>query len=139
MTQSTQTPEGAQLARRATWNSIWVNLGLAIAQVIVGWLGRSQALLADGIHSLSDLFSDLIVLAAAKGAALEADDNHPYGHGRFENAAALLLGGLMLALGVGMVWSAALRLQAPASIAAVSPFTLAVALLTLVGKELLFR
>lgn len=139
MTHSTSTPEGSTLARRATWNSIWVNLGLAIAQVLAGWLGRSQALLADGIHSLSDLLSDLIVLAAARGAALEADDNHPYGHGRFENAAALLLGSLMLALGVGMVWNAAHRLQTPAAILTVSPFALAVALITLAGKELLFR
>lgn len=132
-------PEGSALARRTTWNSIWVNLGLALAQVVVGWLGRSQALLADGIHSFSDLLSDLVVLAAARGAALEADDNHPYGHGRFENAAALLLGALMLALGVGMVWSAALRIQAPGALTAVSPLALAIALATLVGKEWLFR
>jgi cation diffusion facilitator family transporter len=138
-THTTSTPEGSALARRATWNSIWVNLALAAAQVLVGWLGRSQALLADGIHSFSDLLSDLIVLAAAKGAALEADDNHPYGHGRFENAAALLLGTLMLALGVGMVWTAAQRLQVPASIVPVSPFALGVALVTLGGKEMLFR
>lgn len=138
-THTTSSPEGSALARRATWNSIWVNLFLAAAQVLVGWLGRSQALLADGIHSFSDLLSDIIVLAAAKGAAVEADENHPYGHGRFENAAALLLGTLMLALGVGMVWSAAQRLQAPANILPVSPFALGVALVTLVAKEILFR
>jgi cation diffusion facilitator family transporter len=138
-THTTSSPEGSALARRATWNSIWVNLFLAAAQVLVGWLGRSQALLADGIHSFSDLLSDIIVLAAAKGAAVEADENHPYGHGRFENAAALLLGTLMLALGVGRVWSAAQRLQAPANILPVSPFALGVALVTLVAKEILFR
>ncbi|MBV8466825.1 MAG: cation transporter [Burkholderiales bacterium] len=127
------------LAQRATWNSVWVNLLLAIVQVIVGVLGRSQALLADGLHSLSDLVSDFVVLAAAKSAAVAADETHPYGHGRFENAASLLLGILMLGVGLGMVWAAVHRLQNPLTIVTVSPLALAVALGTLLVKELLFR
>ena len=116
-----------------------MNLLLACTQVLVGWLGHSQALLADGLHSLSDLISDFVVLAAAKSARVKADDNHPYGHGRFENAASLLLGLIMIGVGVGMVIAAAERLQAPTSIPTVLPMTLGVALLTLATKEILFR
>jgi len=127
------------LAARATWRSVWVNLALALAQVAVGWVGHSQALLADGLHSLSDLISDFVVLVAARSARVEADDSHPYGHGRFENAASLLLGLIMIGVGVGMVVAAAERLQSPASIRTVLPMTLAVAVVTLLTKELLFR
>ena len=74
----------------ATLTGAAVNAGLACFQILFGILGKSQALLADGIHTLSDLGTDFIVLFAANRAAKAADEDHPYGHGRIETLATLL-------------------------------------------------
>jgi cation diffusion facilitator family transporter len=102
-------------------------------------MSKSQGLVADGIHSLSDLVADFVVLFANHHSQKGADVDHPYGHQRFENAASLVLGLLLLAVGVGMLWSAAGKLQAPGSIATVHVMALWVAGAALVSKELLFR
>ena len=73
---------------RITLWGVAVNLFLAVIKVAGGIIGQSQALLADGIHSLSDLASDAMVLLAAKHAGEDADEDHPYGHGRYETLAA---------------------------------------------------
>ncbi len=134
-----RTQEEQRQALRSTWLSVWVNLVLASAQVLIGVFARSQALIADGIHSLSDLVADGVVLFAARHSHAAADDNHPYGHARFETAASLAIGLILLATGVGMVWSAGVRLHAGQALDAVHPVALATAGLTLVAKEGLFR
>ena len=131
--------ERAQAASRSTWVSVVVNLVLTVVQVGVGVLAKSQALVADGIHSLSDLVADFVVLFANHHSQKDADAEHPYGHQRFETAASLALGLLLLAVGVGMLWSAVSKLQTPASIAVVHVSALGVAGVALVCKELLFR
>jgi cation diffusion facilitator family transporter len=129
----------AAAATRSTWVSVAVNIVLSTLQIVVGVLAKSQALIADGIHSLSDLVADFVVLVANHQSQKEADEDHPYGHQRFETAASLALGLLLLAVGVGMVWSALGKLQDPDSIAVVHPVALWVAGTALVAKELLFR
>lgn len=131
--------ERAAAAARSTWVSVAVNLVLTIVQIAVGILAKSQALIADGIHTLSDLIADFVVLFANHHSQKDADEDHPYGHQRFETAASMVLGVLLLAVGVGMLWSAAAKLQDPASIATVHVTALWVAAAALVGKELLFR
>lgn len=131
--------ERAAAASRSTWVSVGVNLLLSTLQIVVGVLSKSQALIADGIHSLSDLVSDFIVLLAGHHSRKDADDEHPYGHQRFETAASLALGGLLLAVGVGMLWSAVNKLQSPESVPTVHTVALWVAGGTLVAKEALFR
>lgn len=131
--------ERAAAASRSTWVSVAVNLVLSVAQIAVGILAKSQALIADGLHTLSDLVADFVVLFANHHSQKDADEDHPYGHQRFETAASLVLGVLLLAVGVGMLWSAAAKLQDPASIATVHITALWVAAGALVGKELLFR
>lgn len=126
-------------ALRSTWLSVWVNLFLAAAQVVIGLFARSQALVADGIHSLSDLVSDALVLVAARHSHADADDSHPYGHARFETAAALAIGVLLLGTGVGLVWTAGVRLHDGEQLGAVHPLALVAALITLVAKEGLFQ
>jgi cation diffusion facilitator family transporter len=79
-----------------------VNCALASLQIIFGLLGKSQALLADGFHTLSDLSTDFIVLYASRRAAKAADEDHPYGHGRIETLASMLLGGILVTVGVGI-------------------------------------
>ncbi|BDT73889.1 manganese efflux system protein MneS [Comamonadaceae bacterium OS-4] len=131
--------ERAAAASRSTWVSVVVNVVLASAQVMVGTLTKSQALIADGIHSLSDLVSDFVVLFAGHHAKKDADDDHPYGHQRFETAASLALGLILLAVGGGMVWSALGKLESPDTIAPAHTTALWVALGAIVTKELLFR
>ncbi|TAF81128.1 MAG: cation transporter [Curvibacter sp.] len=131
--------ERAAAASRSTWVSVVVNVLLASAQIIVGTLTKSQALIADGIHSLSDLVSDFVVLFAGHHAKKDADADHPYGHQRFETAASLALGAILLAVGGGMVWSALQKLEAPGTIAPAHTTALWVALGGILTKELLFR
>ncbi|MFZ1500455.1 MAG: cation diffusion facilitator family transporter, partial [Giesbergeria sp.] len=131
--------ERTAAASRSTWVSVGVNLVLSSIQIVVGVLSKSQGLIADGIHSLSDLVADFVVLFANHHSQKEADEEHPYGHQRFETAASLVLGLLLLGVGVGMVWSAVVKLENPEAIAQVHVVALWVAAAALVGKELLFR
>jgi cation diffusion facilitator family transporter len=131
--------ERAAAASRSTWVSVGVNVVLSSTQITVGVLAKSQALIADGVHSLSDLVADAVVLVATRHSQKGADKQHPYGHQRFETAASLVLGAMLLAVGAGMLWSAFLKIQSPESIAEVHPSALWVAAVALVAKEALFR
>ena len=131
--------ERTAAASRSTWVSVAVNLILTVTQVVVGVLSKSQGLVADGIHSLSDLVADFVVLFASHHAKKEADEDHPYGHQRFETAASLVLGGLLLAVGVGMLWSAFRKLEEPDTVQKVHVVALWVAGGALIAKEVLFR
>ena len=134
------TPEERVTAgTRSTWVSVGVNLILTFTQVAVGILAKSQGLVADGIHSLSDLVADFVVLFAGHHAKKDADEDHPYGHQRFETAASLVLGALLLAVGMGMLWSAFRKLEQPELVQQVHVAALWVAGGALVAKELLFR
>jgi cation diffusion facilitator family transporter len=129
----------AAAASRSTWVSVAVNVLLSAVQITVGVFARSQSLIADGIHSLSDLVADFVVLFASHHSKKGADEDHPYGHQRFETAASLVLGLLLLGVGIGMLWSAAGKLEAPETIAEVHVVALWVAIGALIAKETLFR
>src|SRR5450830_414329 len=131
--------ERATAASRSTWVSVAVNVCLSIAQIGIGIFAKSQGLIADGVHSLTDLVADFVVLFASHHSKKDADENHPYGHQRFENAASFILGLLLMAVGVGMLWSAFLKLQSPETVPHVHQIALWIAALALVSKELLFR
>ncbi len=91
-------------ASQSTWVSVAVNLLLTLLQIMAGVFSKSQGLIADGIHSLSDLVADFVVLLANHHSKKDADEEHPYGHHRFETAASLVLGMLLLTVGLGMLW-----------------------------------
>ena len=129
----------SQVARKTTLVSVVVNLFLSSAQVLAGVFCGSQGLIADGIHSLSDLVADFVVLLANKKSRQPSDDDHPYGHWRYENGASLAIGALLLLVGAGMLWSACGKLWHPESIQNVHITALWVALAALVAKEVLFR
>lgn len=132
-------PERYAAAQKSTWVSIVINLLLTLFQVVGGFFAHSQALMADGLHSLSDLLSDVLVLYANRHGNRHADANHPYGHARVETAATLILGVFLAALGVGLLVAAAMRLQHPSALQAVSPLGLAIAVFALLAKEGMFR
>jgi len=132
-------PDRYKASRRVTLVSIGVNVLLAAAQMVIGWFGRSQGLVADGIHTLSDIITDAMVLLALKHGAKEADEEHPYGHGRIETAVTVALGALLIAVGIGIAVNAGLRLADLESLQPPSLLTLWVAALTIVSKEGLYR
>ena len=131
--------ERSKAASKSTWWSVVVNLTLSVVQIMLGIFSKSQGLIADGIHSLSDLVADFIVLFASHHSKKDADIDHQFGHQRFENAASLILGLILLLVGVGMLITAFNKIQHPESIAQVHIIALWVAGTALVAKELLFR
>lgn len=91
-------------AKKVTLIGAIVNAFLGFIKLIGGYLFHSHALVADGVHSFSDLFTDVMVLFASKYGSLDADDTHPYGHQRIETAATLLLSLLLILAGIGIAW-----------------------------------
>lgn len=116
-----------------------MDLTLGVVKLFVGWLAHSQALIADGVHSLSDLATDMLVLIAAKHAHREADADHPYGHGRIETAATVGLGIALIAVGIGIVWDAVYRLFHPELLLRPEVWALVVAALSVLAKEAIYR
>ncbi|CAM2968540.1 cation diffusion facilitator family transporter [Legionella worsleiensis] len=93
-------------AKKVTLIGALINALLGVVKLIGGILYHSHALVADGIHSFSDLITDVMVLFASKYGSLDADDTHPYGHQRIETAATLILAQLLILAGFGIAWDA---------------------------------
>lgn len=114
------------------------NVALCIVKITAGIVGNSQAVVADGIHSVSDIATDLALLVGAHYWCKPPDSNHPYGHGRLETLIALGLASILTVAGFGLTARSLATLQsgetaAPGWIAAVA------ALVSLVSKEVMFR
>ncbi len=116
-----------------------VNILLAVVKLGAGLLAHSQALVADGVHSVSDLLSDGLVLFAARQANQAPDAEHPYGHRRIETVATVGLGALLIATGVGIVWDAGDRLFHSGDLLQPGMAASFVAALSIVVKEVLYR
>lgn len=114
------------------------NLLLSMVKIGIGLIGHSQSLVADGIHSLSDLATDVLVWIAGRQASRGPDDAHPYGHGRYETMATLALALLLLAVAIGVGWGAALRLFSPEELLTPAWITLVAALASIGVKEWLY-
>lgn len=133
-----------QETTRITLWGVFVNLFLAIIKIVGGIFGQSQALLADGIHSLSDLTSDAMVLIASKHAGEDADEDHPYGHARYETLATVALGLLLIGVAVGIAYDAiirleTLRLESAEEIIGPAMFTLIIAAISIISNEALYH
>jgi cation diffusion facilitator family transporter len=92
--------------RRVLWRTLWLNICVSTAKIIVGWLSGSLAMLADGYHSLLDGGNNVIGLVVTSWAYEPPDESHPYGHRKFETAAAVGLGILLLGMSYGVASSA---------------------------------
>ncbi len=121
--------------RKVTLIGSAVDLSLGVVKLIVGFIANSQALIADGVHSLSDLATDFMVLFAAKHGSRDADEEHPYGHGRFETLATVALGIALMAVAAGIAWDAVDRLFNPEELLQPGMFALMVAAVSVGAKE----
>lgn len=135
----TTSPVRYQASRRVAFVAMLANTVLVIGQVVAGVVGHSQALVADGMHTLSDLSVDLLVLYALKHSVKEADEEHPYGHARIETATTLVLGLVLLLVGIGIGARAGFRLADHGPFIAPSPLTLWVSGFTIFAKEGLYQ
>jgi cation diffusion facilitator family transporter len=126
-------------AKKSTLVSVFVNLCLGTFQIVTGFFSGSQGLIADGIHSFSDLVSDIVVLIANKHSSKDPDEDHHYGHYRYETAATAFIGLSLIGVGILMIWHAGYKITYSDEIVEIKIIALWVALGALVIKELLFR
>jgi cation diffusion facilitator family transporter len=129
--------ESATSGIRASLTAVLVSVGLGAVKIITGLLGHSYALIADGIESMLDVVSGLVVAGSLKIAAQPPDEKYPYGYGKVEPAAALVISSGLLAAAVGIAIQSVREIRTPHHVPA--PFTLIVLVLVVVAKELLFR
>lgn len=125
--------------RKVTLIGSVIDLVLAILKLIFGYVAHSQALIADGVHSLSDLATDVLVLIAAKHGSREADEEHPYGHGRIETLATVVLGVALIVIAAGLSWDAVDRMFHPEELLQPGIWALVIAGISVISKEWIFH
>lgn len=125
--------------RRVTLIGSALDLALGVLKIVVGKFSFSQSLVADGVHSLSDLATDVLVIWAAKEASREPDADHPYGHQRIETVATVALGLLLITVAVAIGWDAANGLIIGQPIRIPTFWALVVAAVSVVSKEAIYR
>jgi cation diffusion facilitator family transporter len=128
-----------KLKARASYVGAAINVLQTLIKIGFGILGQSAALIADGIHSLSDLLSDLLVIIAVKLGSREADHDHPYGHRRFETIATVILGISLIGIGGAIVWSVMERMAEPERLPVPNMLSLGVATLSILINEWLYH
>lgn len=116
-----------------------VNLVLTVVKVIFGIVGQSHALIADGVHSLADLSTDLMVWFAAKYSNQPADKEHPYGHARIETAFTVGLGVVLIVTAAGIVFDSVQRLLNPETLLQPTPIVLLIAVISILANEGLYQ
>ncbi|MCB2211646.1 cation diffusion facilitator family transporter [bacterium] len=128
----------SRIVRRVSIIGGVVNLSLAIAKAIGGFVFHSHALLADAVDSTSDLFTDLVTITAVRFSHRPVDDNHPYGHGRFESLASLIIS-VVLFVAAGLLISNAIQHLTSSRPQPVGWPAAVIAAVSVVTKEILFR
>lgn len=135
------TDRDKQIYRVTIWGGI-ANLVLVLVKFAAGIIGSSAAMIADAVHSLSDLATDVVVLVFVRIGSKPADHDHPYGHGKYETLATLIVGGALLVVGAGLLAGGVTdiaescrggRIESPQWIA------LAAALLSIAVKEAVYQ
>lgn len=125
-------------ARKVTLVGLVLDALLGIFKVTVGFLYNSYALVADGIHSFSDVASDIMVLVLFRISREEPDEDHPYGHERFETLGAVILGSVLIALAGALAWEAVHRVWSSVLLIPGWP-VLVVALISVLSKEWIYH
>jgi cation diffusion facilitator family transporter len=129
----------AKLKARASYVGAAINILQTAIKLTFGILGQSAALIADGIHSLSDLLSDLLVIIAVRLGSREADRDHPYGHRRFETIATVILGVSLIGIGAAIIWHILERVNHPETLPVPDVNTLGIAAMSILLNEWLYH
>ncbi len=124
--------------RKVTLWGIFLNIFLMVLKIASGILIKSSALIADGVHSLSDLATDFVVLIGTRLSSRPADKTHPYGHGKMETIACLIIALALIGISFGIIWSAGVSIYShehnfPGFM------VLVIAGVSVVSKEIIFR
>lgn len=125
-------------ARRVTWLGLVGNLGLCVLKLVGGVLGNSQAVVADGVHSLTDSSTDITILLGVGFWSKPPDSTHPHGHRRIETLITTAIGILLMAVATGLAYRAIATLQTPRGHAP-GWIALVAAVVSILSKEGLFR
>ncbi|WP_439899327.1 cation diffusion facilitator family transporter [Photobacterium kishitanii] len=127
-----------KLIQKVTWVGSIANIALAFIKITVGKLTGSQALIADGVHSFSDLVTDTAIIIGSRYWTAPADTEHPYGHGRFETLTNIFIGFILAIVGIGIGWDSLHSISTQShSQPGILAFSAAVA--SIVVKEALYR
>lgn len=127
---------------RVTWLGMAINAVLTMFKIVAGVIGKSSAMVADGIHSLSDFVSDIIILAFLKISGKDRDKNHDYGHGKFETMATFILSIILIIVAAGILDNGIGKIRAVISgedIPAPSLIALIAAAVSIAAKEFCYR
>lgn len=127
---------------RVSWVGLCSNTVLTILKLIAGVWGNSAAMVADGVHSLSDLVTDIVAIIGFKIVAKPPDANHKYGHGKFETMCSAVVGFSLMLVAAGIFWGAVCRIAAAFKgevLPAPGMIALWAAMFSIVIKELLYR
>ncbi|MDO9515703.1 MAG: cation diffusion facilitator family transporter [Syntrophales bacterium] len=124
--------------KRVTWVGLFLNVALAALKFIVGFVGASQAVIADAVHSLSDMATDFSVILGVRYWTAPPDEDHPYGHRKIETIITVLIGAALLFVALGLGYTALTKIsevhiRQTAWIAIVGPA------LSIILKEILYR
>ena len=130
-------------ARKVTWIGFVANVILTVIKIATGILGHSSAMVADGIHSLSDFFTDIVVIIGLKLTEKPADEDHNFGHGKYETFAAVVVGIALLFAGYNIMQKGVVNIYRILILneTVIKPSLIAIfaALLSIVSKEMLYR
>ncbi|OIJ16591.1 cation-efflux pump [Anaerobacillus alkalilacustris] len=121
----------------AAWVGIIGNIVLAIIKGVVGWLAGSRALVADAVHSASDVVGSVAVLIGVRAAKLPPDKDHPYGHGKAESIAAIIVAVILFIVGVEIALSAIQSFNEPIQVPGI--IAIYAVIFSIIVKELMFR
>ena len=124
---------------RVTWIGFWINLFLSGFKILAGFMGNSRAVIADGVHSLSDLITDLAIIIGVRFWTAPPDAEHEYGHKRLESLISLSIGIVLAIAGIGIALDAVGRIGHQQGERVGSLLALFAALLSAFSKELLYR
>lgn len=130
-----------QAIYKATWIGFFVNVLLSVGKLIAGFVGRSGAMIADGVHSVSDFATDIVVLLFVRISAKPKDEDHDYGHGKYETLATVVIGVALAAVAIGILIDSAERIAQVLrgeSIARPGIVALVAAAVSIVAKEALY-
>ncbi len=131
--------QARKLKAKASYVGAVINITQTLLKIGFGLLWQSSALIADGIHSLSDLLSDFLVIVAVRMGSREADHEHPYGHRRFETIATIILGLSLILIGGGIAWSVMKRMEQPEHLPSPDVMSLGIVVISILVNEWLYQ